>query len=296
MDPTRSTAIAAALLAAALFVVARPAGARPSGRAAHAPDLVAGRVDLGGLAGDWQRLTVSGTVVAEVRNDGDLDVADAFRVLLFENRGTDRTFDPAVDPVLAAVEVDGLARLSGIQLRFPVSTAVPFRDSPIWSVVQAGAHIGELTDLNNVSRSGLDCRAPGAAAAPWPDLTVSRILLAPTADPATFRLTARIGNGGADPAAAGAALRFELGDTTLATATSRSLAPGDFEDVGVTWPAPARYRGEVVVRLDTAPPERPDCDPRNDRFARPLALPLPDPSAWRQLFLPLVWALPSGPR
>ncbi|MFQ5854317.1 MAG: hypothetical protein ACE5LU_01545 [Anaerolineae bacterium] len=74
--------------------------------------------------------------------------------------------------------------------------------------------------------------------------------------PASVSFTARIGNGGATVAAAGLPVAFYSGDpdaggTLLGTrTTSGALAPGDYEDVAITWNTPGLGLQTVFVVAD----------------------------------------------
>ena len=77
-----------------------------------------------------------------------------------------------------------------------------------------------------------------------PDLTVSKVTINAQNCPASFGITARIGNGGSLHAPAGVTVNFYSGDpdaggTLIGTRqTTRALYPGDFEDVTLTGVTP----------------------------------------------------------
>ncbi|MFQ5858024.1 MAG: FG-GAP-like repeat-containing protein, partial [Anaerolineae bacterium] len=106
-----------------------------------------------------------------------------------------------------------------------------------------------------------------------PDVTASYIQADVGSYPASVRFTARVGNGGANVAAAGVPVTLYDGDpdaggTPLgSTATSRVLAPGEYEDVAFTWNAPGLGLQTVYVVADddgTGAGTQNECDEANN--------------------------------
>lgn len=125
--------------------------------------------------------------------------------------------------------------------------------------------------FNNYRQNTLSTLQPAAA----PDLTASRIELAPIGAPDT--LIARIGNGGSYFAAAGVPVSFYDGDpnaggTLLGVAyTSAALAPSGFEDVALyvgSAPAAAWVVADDAGALTSTVDE---CDEANNVYGVPVA-------------------------
>ncbi len=89
-----------------------------------------------------------------------------------------------------------------------------------------------------------------------PDLTASLIRKNDTAFPTSIELTARIGNGGGEAVPPNAKVSFYLGDPASGgkligmTQTSKSLSPGEYEDVKVTWSNPPTGLHPITVVAD----------------------------------------------
>jgi hypothetical protein len=89
-----------------------------------------------------------------------------------------------------------------------------------------------------------------------PDLVPSYLRFDTLDCPRSVDVTARVGNGGSLVAPAGVLVSFYLGDpaaggTLIGTAqTLAALDPGEFEDVSLTWLAPAPGAQTVFVRAD----------------------------------------------
>jgi hypothetical protein len=99
--------------------------------------------------------------------------------------------------------------------------------------------------LNNYRTQGLTETSPLAA----PDLTASLIGFDQGPCPDNVAITARIGNGGANVAAAGVDVAFYDGATLLGVVqTTTDLDPGEFEDVEFEVSAP--FEGTVCVVAD----------------------------------------------
>ena len=256
-------------------------------RTSHAPDLVVETVDVSRVDGDWQELTVSGTVHVALRNAGDLDVPDDFVVAVFEDLDRSGTFDGRSDLLLAEVQRPALAALASGAIDAPISATVAFRGDPIWAYVDSRDTVAEFSERNNANRSGVECRAPNDPEAMSPDLTVSRIIARRLPGPEAVELSARIGNGGTASEPPDVPIRFAAGTFAGRAATSQLLAPGAYEDVHVVWSAPGSFNGTVTVAIGVGDEPWKDCDSENDRFSRWLDLAaVPPPVAFRVMFLP----------
>ncbi|BDC49797.1 hypothetical protein F183_A21130 [Bryobacterales bacterium F-183] len=90
-----------------------------------------------------------------------------------------------------------------------------------------------------------------------PDLTTSLISKNDAAFPSSVRLTSRVGNGGGlQPQTQRIKVAFYRGDPAsggqliATTETSRTLSPGEYEDVSVTWANPPQGLHPIVVVAD----------------------------------------------
>ncbi len=89
-----------------------------------------------------------------------------------------------------------------------------------------------------------------------PDLIPSFVRQDQTNCPVSVNLTARVGNGGALTAPSGVNISFYQGDPTTGgtllgvVPTTRSLAPGEFEDVTVIWNGPAVGLQDIFIVAD----------------------------------------------
>jgi uncharacterized repeat protein (TIGR01451 family) len=122
-----------------------------------------------------------------------------------------------------------------------------------------------------------------------PDLTASRLLFDTSGLPASIRLTARVGNGGALLAPAGVPVAFYAGDPASGGALlgvvtiTRTLQPGEYEDVSMTWLAPANGVYNLYVAADddgTGHGTNSECDEANNRHWQQAILgPTPTPTS-----------------
>lgn len=159
------------LLAAALLglvalgtraMSAQGPGPRSAARAderplAGAPDLAVSRVGHGGVAGDWQNLTVDGALTANVVNRGDAPTGAPFRVTFFSDEDGDQQLSPGTDTVLGSTDLPALAAETTLTVTQQLRGSVRFRDDLVYVMADSGAAVAESDEGNNLSNSGLSC-------------------------------------------------------------------------------------------------------------------------------------------
>ncbi len=121
-------------------------------------DLTVASVDASGVTGDWQALTISGTVAATVKNVGDGDVTSPFEVTFFEDYTFDGKFDPGSDNILGTATVNGLAAGASTTVTADVRGSVLFRDNLIYAFADSGNIVPESDEQNNYANSGDSCQ------------------------------------------------------------------------------------------------------------------------------------------
>lgn len=129
--------------------------------AAHAqPDLAVRSVDAAGVVGDWQALTISGSVDVEVANVGGAG-APAVPLIVFEDRDGSGSLTVG-DKVLGVAQTPALGLLGKVVLTVPVSGDLRFRDNLIFAVVDPDNLNGESAArrANNVGNSAASCADP----------------------------------------------------------------------------------------------------------------------------------------
>ena len=119
------------------------------------PDLSIDALDVGGVAGDWQTLGVSGTASLAVSNLGD-SAAGSFRVLLFDDRNGSGAFE-AGDTLLGSAQVPGLAAGSSANVAVAVFGAVDFRHDHIHAYADADFQVAEGDESNNAFDTSIAC-------------------------------------------------------------------------------------------------------------------------------------------
>ncbi|MES1241964.1 MAG: CARDB domain-containing protein [Acidobacteriota bacterium] len=258
---------------------------------------------------------VTGSSVFDFEGDGRAEVVYGDERFLRIYRGSDGTvlYQLAKSsgttyelPVVADVDADGNTEIVAVANTlagfgpqngvFVIGDAadswVPTRK--LWN--QHTYHVANVNDDGSIPRREepswrthntyrLNLRTDGDPLAA-PDLTASRITIDLSNPAVEVRLGARVGNGGRLAVPAGVPVAFYNGDpaaggTLLGTvATSRSLEPGDFEDVGFIWrgAAPGPYTVFVVVDPVAAGRGKvSECDEANNRHSFAFTVPaVPD--------------------
>lgn len=124
------------------------------------PDLAVRSVDAAGVVGDWQALTISGSVDVEVANVGGAG-APTVPLIVFEDRDGSGSLT-AADKVLGVAQTPVLGLQGKVVLTVPVSGDLRFRDNLIFAVVDPDNLNGESVArrANNVGNSAVRCADP----------------------------------------------------------------------------------------------------------------------------------------
>lgn len=219
-------------------------------------DLKPLRVDTAALVGNWQRLTIAGTVTVDVENAGTA-TAPSTSVVVFRDVDRDGAYDAALDDTLGTAQVPGLLPGAVHSQQVQVTGGVVFRGEPLSAEVDATGVIAEADEANNVSRSGLDCEVtpPGGSINPalewaWNSSSIESTALNVMMTPGVIDV-----NGDAVPdvvfgstsATGGLAVSgflralngndgseiFTVNDPTLLVNTASSIAVGDIDGDGL---------------------------------------------------------------
>lgn len=128
-------------------------------------DLTVPSVDAAGAATDPQSLAISGSVTIGLANAGNLDVTDAFHLVVFEDRDGDSRYTAGADNVLGQQDVAAAVPAGGqTSVSVSVTGSVLFRGNRISAFADSGLAIAEHDETNNVGHSGQGCGnvpAPG---------------------------------------------------------------------------------------------------------------------------------------
>jgi RHS repeat-associated protein len=120
-------------------------------------DLAPLGVNTTGAAVDARTLALSGSVSAEVRNQGDA-ATSLFSVTVFEDRNANGAFDPGTDIALGVANESGLGAGERRIVSVSVAGSVQFVGSPVYVFVDSALEVPESDEANNVARSGAGCR------------------------------------------------------------------------------------------------------------------------------------------
>ncbi|MEM6795693.1 MAG: FG-GAP-like repeat-containing protein, partial [Acidobacteriota bacterium] len=126
---------------------------------AQQTDLVAVAVDPAGAVVDSQSLTLTGSLLVDVRNGGTTDALALFDVAVFEDLDGDGAFGP-VDNVLGTVGYGGgvlVGETVGVEV--PVTGAIAFRNNLLYAFVDSTDSLAELDETNNVEHSARGCES-----------------------------------------------------------------------------------------------------------------------------------------
>lgn len=124
------------------------------------PDLIVARVDRSKLAGDWQKLAISGTIAATLANIRNVDVTQPFTTTFFEDTNGNAVYDPDTDIVFGQSITPRLAASQSITVEATISTPIRFRDDLIFAFVDSEDAVVEADETNNYGNTGLSCRLP----------------------------------------------------------------------------------------------------------------------------------------
>jgi RHS repeat-associated protein len=123
-------------------------------------DLVPVRVDATGLIYNPDFKIVEGTVDVDIVNFGTRAIAENFRIVLFEDRNYDKSYESAVDNIIADTMLTaGLYAEDTMHISFNVKDSILFRDGVIHAFVDVGNTINETNEKNNYATSMAACNA-----------------------------------------------------------------------------------------------------------------------------------------
>ncbi len=118
-------------------------------------------LDTASMIQDAQTLEVSGSVLVTIENDGNLDLADAFTVAIFDDADGNGIFDERIDPVLGtSIVTEFLAAGASLLASVDLAGFVSFVDQPLWAMVDSSRVIPELDESDNALSTAADCVAP----------------------------------------------------------------------------------------------------------------------------------------
>jgi hypothetical protein len=110
---------------------------------------------------DAHTFKASGTVTARVTNNSSY-AATGFDAIAFLDANGNQTWDPAADTLLGKVRVASLPALQSETLQWHIPDAqLPFRDAPIYLMVDSGLEVIENIEGNNTLRVGVSCAGGG---------------------------------------------------------------------------------------------------------------------------------------
>lgn len=130
----------------------------PPKAAAAGPDLVVAAIDTSALGGDFQALTLAGSIAATIRNQGDEDTPSDVVVAFFEDTNFSGAYEPGTDNLLLelvdAPIAPGEDRVVGGDV---TGASVLFRDNRVFVLADADDSIFETDETNNLANTGDDC-------------------------------------------------------------------------------------------------------------------------------------------
>ena len=122
------------------------------------PDLSITTLDKNQLKYDGQTLSVSGSIGAILKNNGNEPIASSFDLLFFEDRNENQTFDQGVDENLGFLTVsDGLGPGETLSVTTALSGTVLFSGNVIWGFVDSQNVVVEANENNNFTNCGKFC-------------------------------------------------------------------------------------------------------------------------------------------
>ena len=121
---------------------------------AQQADLIVNSVDASAVSGNWQSLSIGGTLDVEIQNAGNGATAGAFDAVVFEDQNANGAYDVAVDTLLGSQSIAALGAGAQTAATIAVSGTVGFRGNLIYAFADAANVIAESDEGNNVSSSG----------------------------------------------------------------------------------------------------------------------------------------------
>lgn len=125
------------------------------------PDLMLASPDRSGLVLDPNTFVANGRLSVRVRNNSNYDAA-AFDVSAFVDTNSNQLWDEGVDQLLAVIRVPGLVQQEERGLDFNLDQVqLPFRDAPIYLMIDSGLEVIENIEGNNTLRASVSCGGGG---------------------------------------------------------------------------------------------------------------------------------------
>ncbi|MBV6465470.1 MAG: hypothetical protein PGMFKBFP_00747 [Anaerolineales bacterium] len=122
-------------------------------------DLMISSIDASSLSFDGQALTVSGTITANITNNGPEGVVIPVDVLFFEDIDFNGAYDANIDNALGRANVaEPLSAVAAVAVTAILSGTVRFSGAPIWGFVDSENRVFETNEGNNLARSGSGCQ------------------------------------------------------------------------------------------------------------------------------------------
>lgn len=127
---------------------------RPQSAEIVLPDLTINKINSSAIQIDLQKLTVSGSVTAEIVNKGNAALtASQITLTAFEDGNFNRTLDDGEQILGSAAFNNALAVNTTSQITVPVHGKLRFRDAPIAVMVDSQNKLAEKDEKNNVRLS-----------------------------------------------------------------------------------------------------------------------------------------------
>jgi hypothetical protein len=121
------------------------------------PDLIVTSINRSMLFTDNQALTISGTISADIKNQGDVDTGANFNITFFEDSNKNGAYE-TTDNMLGSYTYSGiLSAGTSTNVSTSVSGNVLFRDNLIYAFVDSNNVIAEDNETNNMRNTGQDC-------------------------------------------------------------------------------------------------------------------------------------------
>ncbi|QQS46554.1 MAG: VCBS repeat-containing protein [Acidobacteriota bacterium] len=118
-------------------------------------DLTISRLNAANLITDSQTLDISGELEVRVHNFGLHPTASSFRVIAFEDRNANETFEAATDLLLGqTIYTESLGPTRLVDLKLSIDGVVTFKGNLIYVVVDSDNAIAETNEGNNLRHTG----------------------------------------------------------------------------------------------------------------------------------------------
>ena len=96
------------------------------------PDLRVVSVDDAGVVGNWQSLSITGSLAVGIENHGGVAAVGTFDVVAYQDENGNSNYDAGTDTLLGSTVVAGLGATAGLNLTLPVAGTVRFRENLIF--------------------------------------------------------------------------------------------------------------------------------------------------------------------